>query len=164
MVSLRDYVAELRTSKNADAEFPDFDPLDGGINAKILFLFEKPGPRTSQHDGGSGFISAENQYGDLECSAGVGWNSNNKTRGNQIGDQRIETSHAIAGRSEDDCLGGPRVSAGKLYQSNRSINRPLLSTALTRKSGYRLLSDFISAKTTCELSHPMPDRRNPVHR
>jgi hypothetical protein len=26
------------------------------------------------------------------------------------------------------------------------------------------LSDFISAKTTCELSHPMPDRRNPVHR
>jgi hypothetical protein len=60
MVSLREYVAELRTSKNADAEFPDFDPLDGGINAKILFLFEKPGPRTSQHGGGSGFISRNN--------------------------------------------------------------------------------------------------------
>jgi hypothetical protein len=37
------------------------------------------------------------------------------------------------------------------FQSNRSINRPLLSTALTRKSGYRLLSDLISIKTTCEL-------------
>jgi hypothetical protein len=37
------------------------------------------------------------------------------------------------------------------FHSNRSINRAVLSTALTRKSGNRLLRDFISAKTTCEL-------------
>jgi uracil-DNA glycosylase len=40
-------------------EVPEFDPLDEGINAEILFLFEKPGPMTS--DGrGSGFISRNN--------------------------------------------------------------------------------------------------------
>jgi len=37
-------------------DVPDFDPLDGGINAEVLFLFEKPGPMTS----GSGFISRDN--------------------------------------------------------------------------------------------------------
>ncbi len=38
-------------------EVPEFDPLDGGINAEVLFLFEKPGPMTAE-DGrraGSGF-------------------------------------------------------------------------------------------------------------
>ena len=43
---------------------PDFDPLDGGVNAEILFLFEKPGPMTdaSKSAGriGSGFISRDN--------------------------------------------------------------------------------------------------------
>src|SRR4051794_39603585 len=38
---------------------PDFDPLDGGIEAKLLFLFEKPGPRTFP-PAGSGFISRNN--------------------------------------------------------------------------------------------------------
>jgi hypothetical protein len=41
-------------------EFPDFDPLDGGTNADILFLFEKPGPMTSATGRGSGFISRNN--------------------------------------------------------------------------------------------------------
>lgn len=35
---------------------PDFDPLNGGTKAQILFLFEKPGPRAA----GSGFISRNN--------------------------------------------------------------------------------------------------------
>lgn len=38
---------------------PDFDPLDGGIDAKSLFLFEKPG-RMTQPGVGSGFISRDN--------------------------------------------------------------------------------------------------------
>jgi hypothetical protein len=45
-------------------EVPDFDPLDGGHTAKVLFLFEKPGPMTSLQRGqkirGSGFISRDN--------------------------------------------------------------------------------------------------------
>lgn len=41
-------------------EFPDFDPLDGGSNADLMFLLEKPGPMTSIGGGGSGFISRDN--------------------------------------------------------------------------------------------------------
>jgi hypothetical protein len=41
---------------------PDFDPLDGGIEAQALFLFEKPGPMAagSGERPGSGFISRNN--------------------------------------------------------------------------------------------------------
>jgi hypothetical protein len=43
-------------------EVPDFDPYDGGINASILFLFEKPGPMTALGNTrvGSGFVSRDN--------------------------------------------------------------------------------------------------------
>ena len=46
-------------------EVPNFDPLDGGIYARALFLFEKPGPMTSEgatgnRSVGSGFISRNN--------------------------------------------------------------------------------------------------------
>lgn len=43
------YVAKLRQS--GSNEVPDFDPLDGGVNARVLFLFEKPGsaPVDFQH-------------------------------------------------------------------------------------------------------------------
>lgn len=37
---------------------PYFDPMDGGINARFLFLFEKPGRKASST--GSGFISRNN--------------------------------------------------------------------------------------------------------
>ena len=36
-----------------EAKWPDFDPYGGGVNASILFLFEKPGPKAAE----SGFIS-----------------------------------------------------------------------------------------------------------
>ena len=42
---------------------PDFDPNDGGINAEILLLFEKPGRKTDPSYGGSGFISQDNDDG-----------------------------------------------------------------------------------------------------
>jgi hypothetical protein len=41
-------------------EVPSFDPLDGGVNARVLFLLEKPGPKTSRNGSGSGFISRDN--------------------------------------------------------------------------------------------------------
>jgi hypothetical protein len=44
------YVEALRAA-HPDVEFPDFDPLNGVIEADILFLLEKgcqsPGPRAS---------------------------------------------------------------------------------------------------------------------
>jgi hypothetical protein len=55
MQQLSRYVTELR----AYGDVPDFDPLDGGEEAKVLFLQEKPGPKTSGNNG-SGFISMNN--------------------------------------------------------------------------------------------------------
>ena len=62
MVPLVQYAERLRADQ--DWEVPDFDPVDGGTNASILFLAETPGPMASV-DGrgrrkGSGFISLDN--------------------------------------------------------------------------------------------------------
>ena len=57
---LTEFVSMLRAAARQKCEFPDFDPLDGGANAEILFLFEKPGPMTSKGRKGSGFISRDN--------------------------------------------------------------------------------------------------------
>lgn len=60
--ALADYARTLRGIGRG--EVPDFDPLDGGTSAKVLFLFEKPGPMTSVNRSGervgSGFISRDN--------------------------------------------------------------------------------------------------------
>ena len=56
MAPLADYAAGLR----GDGEVPDMDPLDGGTGARLLFLMEKPGPKTSPARGGSGFASRDN--------------------------------------------------------------------------------------------------------
>lgn len=55
MQPLAAYADRLRISKPG-TEVPDFDPLDGGVNARVLFLLEKPGPMA----GSSGFISRNN--------------------------------------------------------------------------------------------------------
>ena len=85
MRALNEYVAGLRKRPGVEVHFdppdgpqvdnaqpparievPDFDPLDGGVDAIILFLFEKPGPMTSATTAGartrtgSGFISRDN--------------------------------------------------------------------------------------------------------
>jgi hypothetical protein len=54
MRPLVSYVNGLRS--NPAIEVPNFDPMDGGIDAELLFLFEKPGPMTQS----SGFISRDN--------------------------------------------------------------------------------------------------------
>jgi len=70
MWALNEYVAGLRKRPGVvaipgfDPLVPDFDPLDGGVDATILFLFEKPGRMTSttgtRTRTGSGFISRDN--------------------------------------------------------------------------------------------------------
>lgn len=50
------FVEELRQQKGEGYEIPFMDPHDGGINAKVLFLLEAPGPQAK----GSGFISRDN--------------------------------------------------------------------------------------------------------
>lgn len=58
MVKLTNFAADLR--EHGLGTVPDFDPLDGGVDAQVLFLLEKPGPMTSEARGGSGFISRNN--------------------------------------------------------------------------------------------------------
>lgn len=54
--SLTHFVKTIRKETGRNKEIPYFDPLDGGINAKCLFLFEAPGPSAVD----SGFISRNN--------------------------------------------------------------------------------------------------------
>src|SRR5437016_7487658 len=60
---LTKYAAQLRERRLG--EVPDFDPLDGGVDARVLFLFEKPGRMTAEAGkrAGSGFISRNNDDG-----------------------------------------------------------------------------------------------------
>lgn len=59
---LSQFAATLRDQHRGAV--PEFDPLDGGVGARVLFLFEKPGPMTDETAGekrpGSGFISRDN--------------------------------------------------------------------------------------------------------
>ena len=66
---LTSFVEELRREK-PNAEVPDFDPFDGGIDAGLLFLMEKPGPMTTTKSGkvGSGFISRNNDDSSAEAT------------------------------------------------------------------------------------------------
>jgi len=59
MQPLVEFVLRMR-DRYVDGYVPNFDPDDGGVNAEILFLFEKPGPKTEPTEGGSGFISQDN--------------------------------------------------------------------------------------------------------
>ncbi|MDP3854615.1 uracil-DNA glycosylase [Phenylobacterium sp.] len=67
MVPLARWVETLR-ARYPNEEFPDFDPLGGGVGAEVLFILEKPGPKTSRAGGGSGFISVNNDDATAEAS------------------------------------------------------------------------------------------------
>jgi hypothetical protein len=56
MRPLAAFVEELRDER-LSAYVPQFDPASGGVNSHVLFLLEKPGPKTDPELGGSGFIS-----------------------------------------------------------------------------------------------------------
>ena len=71
MIGLTKFAKELRERRPEwqvpdfeEWEVPDFDPRDGGVKARALFLFEKPGPMTAEKGtgkrSGSGFISRDN--------------------------------------------------------------------------------------------------------
>ena len=49
------YLADVK-ARHPEKELPYFDPCDGGIGAKTLFLLEAPGPKAV----GSTFISRNN--------------------------------------------------------------------------------------------------------
>jgi hypothetical protein len=108
------YVERLR-ARSSD-EFPDFDPLDGGVEARLLFLLEKPGPMTSASRpgrAGSGFISRDNDDPTAEAifnfmrDAGIprretvlwnlipGWNGTRKVTAREVREGALEALRLV---------------------------------------------------------------------
>ena len=56
ILPLVSYLNSMKNERWNGFEIPMFDPCDGGINAKALFLLEAPGPKAVK----SGFISRNN--------------------------------------------------------------------------------------------------------
>ena len=56
MQPLTEYLAVIKKERGPAYEMPHFDPCDGGINARALFLLEAPGPKAVS----STFISRNN--------------------------------------------------------------------------------------------------------
>ena len=54
LVAVRD--AAVQIAAGTEQHVPSFDPCDGGIQARVLFLLEAPGPRAKS----SGFVSSNN--------------------------------------------------------------------------------------------------------
>lgn len=64
---LRDWASALATWRGALV--PQFDPAEGGVDAKVLVLLEAPGPMTNTAGArsGSGFISVDNDDATAEA-------------------------------------------------------------------------------------------------
>lgn len=64
---LREFVEKIREEKPG-RQVPDFDPLDGGVEAQCLFLFEAAGGKTipGGRTKGSGFASRNNNDASAE--------------------------------------------------------------------------------------------------
>ncbi len=56
VAALNTFVGQIRKHLGLVREIPYFDPDDGGVRARVLFLFESPGPGAVE----SGFISRDN--------------------------------------------------------------------------------------------------------
>ncbi|MFJ3057348.1 uracil-DNA glycosylase [Herbaspirillum sp. NPDC087042] len=138
------YVNSLR-SKYPDWEFPDFDPLDGGVKADLLFLLEKPGPMTSpQHKRkGSGFISRDNNDSTAEAVFKFMEQA-------AIGRKRTLLWNTIPGWNGKRAIGAGEVRSGLAELSELLILLPSVHTIVLvggkatraekslRKQGYRI--------------------------
>lgn len=122
---LKRYVQQLRT-RYPDIQFPDFDPMDGGINARVLFLFEKPGPMTAEagrgNREGSGFISRDNNDPSADATfhfmktAGLprsqtvlwnaipGWNGTRKVTGQELREGLEELKRLLKILRQLECI------------------------------------------------------------
>jgi hypothetical protein len=59
VLPITDFVDELRRERS-ESSIPYVDPDMGGVSARVLFLFQDPGPMASAATGGSGLLSPSN--------------------------------------------------------------------------------------------------------
>ena len=157
MLPLHKYIGQLQ--KKPGVIVPRFDPCDGGVDAEILFLFEKPGPKTAEVEYPEigrriGFISRNNDDPTAEAThnfmeqAGISrektiawnvvpwWNGTTKVTSNEIEEGVAALEDLI------DLL--PKLKATVFVGRKAERARPLLRD--------RSLKMFVSA-------HPSPKVR-----
>lgn len=163
---LTEYVARLH--ERGSVEVPEFDPLDGGVDAQVLFLFEKPGPMTAKGSKrtGSGFISRNNDDPSAEATfkfmqrAGIPrkltvtwnlipwWNGTRKVTGQELRDG-LESLKVLIGLL-------PRVCVVVMVGQNAAKAQPYLKE---KQPGLRLLT---SAHPSPLVKAKFPDRWNGI--
>ena len=110
--TLDEFIMCLR-QKHSNCYVPDFDANNAKENARVLFLFEKPGPMTDPKNGGSGFISQDNNdptaraTKDFLSKAGIdrkdaifwncisGWNGTRKITPEERKEAKVEISELL---------------------------------------------------------------------
>jgi hypothetical protein len=161
VLPLTAYVDQLRAG--SPDEFPDFDPLDGGVEARMLFLLEKPGPMTSASRtgrAGSGFVSRDNDDPTAEAifdfmrKAGIprretvlwnliaGWNETRKVTAREVREGALETLRLVR------LL--PRLKAVVLVGKRAERARPLLAAEAFSLSGSLHPSPIVRASRRAE--------------
>jgi hypothetical protein len=115
---------------------PNVDPLDGGINARALFLLESPGPKAVR----SGFISHDNP----DPSARI-WVNHSTKRGLPARMWCSGTWFLIASLMKQETKTSPFVMFGKLFRirkpsSANSRSSESSSSADSKRSGQFVIS------------------------
>jgi len=149
---LSDFAADLRIRHGV--EVPEFDPLDGGVNARILFLFEKPGPMTSDEKSGragSGFISRDNDDPSAEATF-------NFMAAARIPREDTVTWNVVPGWNGTRKITGPELRAGVAEARNLLGLLPHARTVvLVGKKAARAAPLFREAQfKVFESLHPSP--------
>ncbi|OYX56004.1 MAG: uracil-DNA glycosylase [Brevundimonas subvibrioides] len=157
IATLATFAADLRVRHGV--EVPDFDPMDGGVHARMLFLKEKPGPMTSASRSGragSGFISRDNDDPTAESTfrfmeaAGIprqdtlmwnvvpGWNGTRKITRQELAEGAAEVRNLMALLPDIEVvvLVGKKAAkaAPLLSRTGVAIFRSLHSSPLVRAS------------------------------
>lgn len=149
-------VEQWRSETGLDV--PDFDPDDGGVNARMLLLLEKPGRRASTKEG-SGFVSQDN---DDSTAAAIK---------NFLVQAAVPRTEVVIWNAVATWNGKRKISQNELDQAPAHLQQ-LLQTlpnlkvvvcvgnkaeeTLARIGGTALLGQFIVEKSL----HPSPINRN----
>ena len=149
VAALTRFVEELRLRD--DAEYPYFDPLDGGTEASLLFLYEKPGPLTAADENpkASGFISRDNDDPTAEATFRF------------MQEAAIRRAETITWNVIPGWNGTRRITSAELHQGIRDFERllPLLpqlrSVVLVGKRAARA-ERFLTTVPVFFSDHPSP--------
>ena len=164
ITALTQYVDELTANAPDNMYYPYFDPHDGGQQADILFLMEKPSKDTITHFGGSGFISRDNK----DRTAPAIFNFMNQAG---IPRQRTILWNIVPGWNETRKCTSAEVKAGSLELNNVLALLPNVKTiVLIGKKAASILTQldhppykvFVSAHPGPQVYGRFPDKWNEI--